>query len=108
MSARRPVFFASLLVFFGTAAFAQSSVQVGPQVGVQIGVGGTPGPGGLALAPGPAGSQTGGIQNLPSQATTLLGGCTIPSPVFSIFAAIQPGTANATVQPLPQTSISGC
>ncbi len=90
----------ALTVLSGPAAVAQSTVQVG--------VGGTPGPGGMAIAPGPAGAQNGGIQNLTSQAGTLSSGCTIPSPTFKVFSSNQPGTTNNTPAPLPPTTLSGC
>ncbi len=123
MSARLPLILAGAVLGCG-AALAQSSVQVGlsgaPSVGaVAPGLAGVlsgssvsssaSGPGGIAVAPGPAGSQTGGIQNLPSQAaTTLNGGCTIPSPIFNIFSSVQPGTTTQAPSPLPLTNINGC
>ena len=108
---------AFLTALCSTAALAQSAGQLGstglgntgaPGSAVQVGIGGTPGPGGMPLAPGPAGSQAAGVQNLTSQAGTLLQGCTIPSATFNRFAIIQPGTTTQNTTPLPQTTLSGC
>jgi hypothetical protein len=125
MSPRLPLLVATAMLC-SSGALAQSNVQVGlgnitPLPGtIATGTAGvlsgtatitqtTPGPGGTSVAIGPAGFQDGGLQNQPgSAALSVAEGCTIPSPIFNLFANIQFGTTTANPNPLPLTSHNGC
>jgi hypothetical protein len=104
----------AVFLLSGVAAFAQSTLQVGPSAALPaipalaVGPGGTPGPGGTLIAPG---NNLSGIQNLTAQSLVPAGcgGGGFASAPLSLTQLFPPGTIPDVDTPvIPLDSPIGC